>query len=169
MKVVGMRLALAGLVVITSLGFMPDARADLATDDPNDVPFQLDIRTASSLTWTDVLGLEVYFYEPVARGHASKVRVFYDAFGSPRPDFVLRFRYYVGPGDYTSLGCDFLRLSDHANLGTSPPDDQGDYIYCEFHRPRRMREHTGVRWRVTAMIPGVGLDLAPNAGWYPHT
>jgi hypothetical protein len=32
-----------------------------------------------------------------------------------------------------------------------------------------MQEHTGVRWRVEAIIQGAGRDGAPDAGWYPHT
>ena len=62
-----MKLALAGLIVITSLAVMPDARADLAPRDSNDVPFRLDVRSASSISDSESVGIGVFFYDQIPR------------------------------------------------------------------------------------------------------
>ena len=163
-----MKRALSGLVLaLAILSVSPHASADLAQHDPDDVGFRLDVRTLSSISSPDYLGIGVFFYEDVARRRQPKVRVLYDAFGSPAPDFALRFHYYRS-GSYYALACDLVRLADRARLSVSPPDDQPDYMYCEFPRPGGMQARGGVRWRVAAVMPGVGKDRAPAVGWFPH-
>ena len=155
-------LSLAGSMMVQT------ANADLQSQDADDVGFRLDVRGTSSLSFGHTLGLAVEFYGTIARRQQPRVRVLYDAFGGSRPDFVLRFHYYRISGNSFGLACDFVRLSDRAHLSVSPADDQPDYVYCEFPRPWRMEAGSGIRWRVVAVMPGAGRDLAPDAGWYPH-
>jgi hypothetical protein len=164
-----MRNSASALIAIVVIIFAaPHAVADLAPRDPDDVDFHLDVQRVTSISTVDSIGLGVRFYEVISPRRQAKIKVWYDAFGSRAPDFALRFSYYR-LGDHHSARCTFVRLSDHSRLDVSPPDDRADYVYCEFARPRRMQEHTGVRWRVEAIIQGTGRDGAPDAGWYPHT
>jgi len=151
------------------IGSVPaTALADLTRSDADDVGFRLDVQRSASLSVPDTLGLGVYFYDRIARRRQPKVKILYDAFGGPRPDFVLRFHYLrYAPHDFR-LACDFVRLADRAHLDVSPADDQPAYMYCEFPRPRRMGAGTGIKWRMIAVMPGSGRDQAPNVAWYPH-
>jgi hypothetical protein len=145
-----------------------EAVADLIRRDANDVGFRLDVQRSASVSTADRLGLGVSYYDRIAKRRQPRVRVLFDSFGGPRPDFVLRFHYLrYSPHDFR-LACDFVRLADRRHLDVSPPDDQPAYMYCDFARPRRMVAGRGIRWRVVAVMPGSGRDAAPNEGWYPH-
>jgi hypothetical protein len=152
-------LALA-LVVATA----PLADASLAEHDPNDVSFRLDVRRSESTARPrgSSAGMLVEFYRSIP-DDGPKVKVFFDAFGARSADFVLRFRVFEG-----GAACTFVRLSDHRRFSTSPTERRWRSLFCEYERPDRMKRVADVRWRVQAVLPGVGRDLAPNAGWYPH-
>lgn len=148
------------LIVATA----PLAEASLGKRDPNDVSFPLDIRRAESLARQrgDSGGMFIEFYRAIP-DNEPRVKIFFDAFGSRSADLVLRFRVFNG-----GAACTFVRLSDHERFSTSPTERRWRSLYCEYERPDSMKRVKGVSWRVKAVLPAVGRDFAPNAGWYPH-
>ena len=152
---------------VLAVALAPAASADLSRHDPNDVPMRLDLRRISSTTYpTDDgwIGMSIRLYRGVPWNQDPRIVVFYDAFGSPRADFAVRFAFYE-PG---MVGCRLFRLGNGRLVYFGEVDEDWREYYCEFPRRPGMRSHSGIRWRVSAVTPGVGRDFAPDAGWYPH-
>jgi hypothetical protein len=154
------------LVVVAA----PVAQADLSRRDPSDVPIRLDIQRSSSLVFRssdpERIGMTIEFYQRIPRRLEPKVNVWYDAYSTPQADFLMRYRYSSGG---IIVGCELVRLSDRHRIDAGDVDEGPRSLYCESRRPGAMGEHGSVRWRVGAVLPGRGRDVAPNVGWYRHT
>ena len=164
-----------GVVIILSVTLLfasaTVATANLSQDDPNDVAFKFDVENSYAfldrLPGHDRFGVAVQFYERIPLHLRPRVNVQYDAFGSSEPDFALRYRLRESGGK-TTLRCRLVRLSDREITHSRNGDIDPRSFLCYMHRPGSFGKHGLVQWRIRAILPGRGVDLAPDAGWYPH-
>jgi hypothetical protein len=149
----------------------PVAWADLSRDDPDDVAFKLDVENSYAfldrMPDHDRFGVAVQFFDRIPLHVRPRVNVQYDAFGGPEADFALRYRLRESGGEQI-LRCRVLRLSDRVTTQSRKGDIDPRSFLCYMRRPGSFGKHGPVQWRLRAILPGRGDDLAPDAGWYPH-
>lgn len=159
------------LAVVLVFAVTPLASADLSRTDPDDVEIKLDIRLAAAFLdrfpGQDRIAISAEFYERIPQRLRPRVNVQYDAFGTPVADFALRLRFAEVEGELT-LKCRLVRLADRQVVHSRKGDADHRSLVCYMRRPGSMGEHGPVRWRLRAVLPGRGRDLAPDSGWHPH-
>ena len=160
---------LLAMVVVAAMA--PVAGADLSRTDPNDVEHKLDVRLSAAFLdrfpGQDRIAISAEFYERIPQRLGPRVKVQYDAFGSPDADFALLFRFAEVEGE-PDLRCRLVRLADREVVHSRKGDADHRSLLCYMRRPGSWGEHGPVRWRLRAILPGRGDDLAPNSDWYPH-
>lgn len=159
------------LAMVVVVAMSPVAGADLSRTDPNDVEHKLDVRLSAAFLdrfpGQDRIAISAEFYERIPQRLGPRVKVQYDAFGGPDADFALLFRFAEVEGE-PDLRCRLVRLADREVVHSRKGDADHRSLLCYMRRPGSWGEHGPVRWRLRAILPGRGDDLAPNSDWYPH-